>query len=464
MARPLSATRQLASYAAETKYADLPEAVIAHAKLAIRDSIGCLIGGSSLAAGKRARDLILPMAANGSAAVAGAKRRIAPALASYINAQLTNLMDYDDTLEGKALGHPGATIVPAALALAEEKKSSGKEFLTAVVVAYDVYSRIAAAGKPSFERNKQVRGLSNWQVFSAAAAAARILGLDAEATARAFGLAALHAPVPFVGKFYEERPIWALKNNFGWAAMGGVMAAIYAAQGFDANHEILEGQTGFWVMAGSDQFESSVLTQDLGHTFSIFDVSLKPYSSCRHTHSTLDALSEIIRERQVRAEDVRAVRVCGGSKIQVFADYRPRSFIDAQFSLPYTAAMLLLRAPTGYGWLDGEPWHDPNVLALADRIRVEADPSAEAELAKGYMWAKVSVELEDGRVEQAQVIHPRGDPRNPMTQQELEHKFLSLAERETGRRNALELNELCCNLDDLNDVGPITEYLCQTAR
>ena len=87
--------------------------------------------------------------------------------------------------------------------------------------------------------------MATWQVFGAVAAAANILRLDPDAAAKAFGLAALHAPVPFVGKIYEERPMWALKNNFGWATMGGVLAALFAAEGLDANHSILEGETGF---------------------------------------------------------------------------------------------------------------------------------------------------------------------------------------------------------------------------
>ncbi len=459
MANHMNATRELAQYVVETKYSDLPEAVVTRAKQAIRDSIGCLIGGSTLAAGKQARDLILRMAGDGAATVAGTKRQVAPALASYINAQLTNLMDFDDTLEGKALGHPGATTIPAALALAEEEKSSGKEFLTAVVVAYDVYSRIAVAGKPSFERNKQVRGLSPWQVFSAVAAAARILGLNAEATARAFGLAALHAPVPFVGKFYEERPIWSLKNNYGWATLGGVLGALYAAEGFDGNHEILDGQTGFWVMAGSDRCDFSALTEGLGSAYSILDFSFKPYSSCRHTHSPLDALSSILRSTDIRAENIHSIRIRGGSKIKVFEDYRPRSFIDAEFSLPFIAAMLLLREPTGYPWFDGERWRDPDVLSLADRVHLEVDPEAEVELAKGFMRAKVAIELVNGRVEKGEATYARGHPQNPMTAAELEQKFLALAERAIGRTSACDLNSLINRLDELDNLSGLTKYL-----
>ena len=455
----MSATHTLAEYAAQARFDDLPTSAVLQAKHLIRDSLGCLLGGSTLAAGKHLTTMMMAMAADGPATVAGASRRIVPSMAGYINAQVTNLLDFDDTLEGKALGHPGATVIPAALALAEQAHSSGKEFLAAVVVAYDVYTRVAAAGKPSYARNKQVRGLSTWQGFGSVAAAARILRLDAEATARAFGMAALHAPVPFVGKIYEERPMWELKNNYGWVALGSILAALYAQAGLPANHDILDGPTGFWIMAGSDQFDSSVLTQGLGSEYSILDVSIKPYSSCRHTHSALDALRSIILATDLRADDARSVRLCGDSKIKVFENYRPRSFIDAEFSLPYISAMLLLREPTGYGWFDGERWNDPDVLSLADRIHLEVDPEAEAEAAKGRPHTRVSVELVDGRVEQAETRFGRGHPQNPLSADELEAKFLGLAERAIGRTRAQELNALLGELEQLADVSKLTAYL-----
>lgn len=458
----MSATRELAAYAAEMTYEDLPDEVVRYTKDVIRDSLGCLLGGARLPAGQQLRDFILPMAADGRATVAGTHRRIDPTLASYVNAQLTNLLDFDDTLEAESVGHPGATIIPPALVLAEDMKVSGKALLTAIVVGYDVFARVSMAGRPTFDQRKRVRGLATWQVFGAVAAAAHLLFLNPEATARAFGLAALHAPVPFVGKIYEERPMWGLKNNFGWAALGGVFGALYAAEEIDANHEILEGDTGFWAMAGSDRFDPQLLTQDLGETYSILETSFKPYPCCRFTHSTLDAVNEIIQSTDIEADDVRAVHVRSSSKVRVFADYRPQTFIDAEFSLPYAIAMLLLREPPGYRWVTAERWRDPAVLSLADRVHLHVDPDAEADLAAGYMRVRVSVELENGREEKAQALYPRGHPRNPLSAGERRQKFLALAEPAIGRQRARELDALIDRLDDLPDVSELTTYLTGT--
>jgi 2-methylcitrate dehydratase PrpD len=455
----VNATRTLAEYAAQVRFEDLPANVVLRAKHVIRDSLGCLLGGTTFAPGKHLTRLLLPMAADGLATVAGTSRHVTAPLASYINAQLTNLMDYDDTLEGKALGHPGATTIPVALALAEQSRASGKDFLTAVAVAYDVYTRVAAAGKPTYGRNKQVRGLATWQGFGAVTAAARILKLDAEATTRAFGMAALHAPVPFVGKIYEERPLWELKNNYGWVALGGVLAALYASENLPANHAILDGQTGFWIMAGSDQCDFSLLTQGLGTEYSILDVSIKPYSSCRHTHSPLDALRSIIQAHDLRADDVQAVHMRGDTKIKVFENYRPSSAVDAEFSLPYITAMLLLREPTGYGWFDGEPWNRPAVQQLADRVQLEVDAEAEAQQAKGSPLNRVSVELSNGRVLQGEARFARGHPQNPLSPHELEAKFLGLAERAIGKARANELAALLDTLEQVSDISKLSAYL-----
>lgn len=462
MKAELSATRQLASYAVETRYEDLPSTVIAQAKRAIRDSWGCLLGGTTLPTGRQMRDLGLSLAAPGEATVAGVPQRVSPPLASYINAQLTNLLDYDDTMTEGDPGHPGATVIPAAMALAEAVGASGKSFLTAVVVGYDTYCRIAKAGKPTVTRSKQVRGMATWQVFGAVAAAAHILGLNPEAAARAFGLAALHAPVPFVGKIYEERPMWALKNNFGWATLGGVLGALYAAQGLDANHEILEGNTGFWAMAGSDRCDFALLTEGLGSQYAILATAFKPYPCCRFTHSALDALGQAVRTGKVRAEEVQRVSIFGASKIRGFADYRPRSYVDAEFSLPYLAALVILGVPPGYAWLEAERWRDPAVLSLADRVHLEAEPEMEGDMATGQVQARVVVEREGGRVEEAHVAHARGDPRNPLTEGELQAKFLALAEPVIGQDRARELDSQIHQLEDVTSLSKLTAFLADT--
>jgi 2-methylcitrate dehydratase PrpD len=158
---------------------------------------------------------------------------------------------------------------------------------------------------------------------------------------------------------------------------------------------------------------------------------------------------------------VRAVHLRGDTKIKVFEDYRPASFIDAQFSLPYITAMLLLREPTGYGWFDRECWNDPAVRQLADRVQLEVDAESEAQQAKGQPLTRVSVELSNGQVRQGEAGFARGHPQNPLSALELESKFLGLAERATGKARANELNALLNNLDLQPDISRLTACLAE---
>ena len=253
--------------------------------------------------------------------------------------------------------------------------------------------------------------------------------------------------------------MWGVMNNYGWVTMGGMMGCLYAASGYPANHAILDGPTGFWAMAGSDRCDFSLLTEGLGTTFGMLDTAIKPYSSCRHTQSPLDALSQIVRRARPLPEDVRSVVVRGGSKILVFGDYRPATYVAAQFSLPYLTAMVIMGVPTGYGWVTGERWKDPAVLALMDLVKLEADPEAEQVLVQGYMLARVSMELADGRVEQAEATFARGNPRNPLSELELRDKFLGLAGPAVGRVAALEFNGLLERLETLESVAEIAAML-----
>jgi 2-methylcitrate dehydratase PrpD len=149
----------------------------------------------------------------------------------------------------------------------------------------------------------------------------------------------------------------------------------------------------------------------------------------------------------------------GDTKIKVFENYRPSSAVDAEFSLPYITAMLLLREPTGYGWFDGEPWNRPAVQQLADRVQLEVDAEAEAQQAKGSPLNRVSVELSNGRVLQGEARFARGHPQNPLSPHELEAKFLGLAERAIGKARANELAALLDTLEQVSDISKLSAYL-----
>ncbi len=450
---------QLGQYGAHASFADLPGRVIDAAKRAILDSLACAVGGSQVSWGQTVLEQIRGQGGSAESTVIAAGCRRPASLAAYANAFLANLLDFDDTYGGA--GHPGCTVIPAALAIGEQQCRSGKDLITAVVLGYDVALRILEAIDPSPDRSILVRGQGTWQVFGAVAAASRLYRLDAERFADALALAVLHAPVPSMRRFgHESRPLSPLKNNAGWACMGGITAAQLAGLGLPANRTIFDGETGFWIMASSDRWRREAITNGLGSEFMIERLSYKPYPACRYIGSTLDAVSALVTAHDLRPEDVRTLTVRSTSKIRDFADYQPRGVVDAQFSIPHTVAMVLLRRPIGAAWQSDTSRADPDVRALGGRVHFETDPAADAIYRDTLrVVSTVRIECTDGRVLEETVGTARGDPSRPLSDAELAAKFTGLVEPVLGADRARRLLDRVHSLEHVESVSELGELL-----
>ena len=428
-----SVTMRLAAQLAELNPAHLPDDVVSAARACLLDSLGCMLGGTRVPEVTLAVRLVLGWGRASEAAVPGLGGRYPAPLAAYAAAQLANALDYDDTVLG--VGHPGAAVVATALAVGQARRAGGAQLLRAIVGGYEAAIRIGRAIAPRRERAREVRGHS-WAVFGATAAAAALLGLEAGETAEAFGLAAQHALVPTVGKWYE-RPISPLKNNYGWAAAGGILAATLVAEGARTHRGILDGESGFWVMASSDRWQPDVALDGLGTDFAILRVEFKPFAACRYMQTALDAVGQIIARHDPAPGAVREVVVRAAARAHVFADYAPGTLLDAQFSLPFAIAALLLGRP-----LTRFDPGDDELCELARRVRIETDPDAERQASFSGLPAAVEFRLDDDSVLTARVGVPPGDPTRPLDADGLERKFLDLAAPVLGTDAARDLHDL----------------------
>ncbi len=287
-------TRDLAAYAAKTRFEDYPKEAVEKAKTLILDSIGCMLGGCETSLGRALLTPIQSMGGSAEATIVGRRMKVPTVQAAFVNGGTANALDYDDTLQG--FGHPGATIIPAALAIGEWKGTSGKDILNAVLIGYDVADRVAKAIQPSYDRYQKVWGVGTWQTFGAVAAAGRLLGFDLNRMLNAFGIAGATAPLPNTQKWgwdIEERPIHWVKEPTGWPSWTGTMAALLASHGFVGNRYILDGDNGFWIMAGSDQCDFKAMTKGLGKEYEIANIAIKPHSSCRWQHAALDCVKQL---------------------------------------------------------------------------------------------------------------------------------------------------------------------------
>ena len=330
------ATVKLAKFAADLKYRDLPKEVVELAKVCILDALGATYLGATMPWGRIAIDYAGSSGGRAESVVLGGRRKADAKNAALANGTMAHAFETDDVLIC-ALHHPGVVVVPAALAVAERERASGKALLKAVVAGYEVMNR---AGKAIGTESHIMRGFfptSTNGTFGAAAAAGVLLGLTAEQHVDALGIAGSQSGGLFEG---IKEGVMTKRFGAGKAAENGVMAAELAQRGFTGSRTVFEGTWGY-LKAFSDRPFPGELTANLGKTFNILETTFKPYPCCKALHSAIDATLELKREHRIKAADVAAVVVGGYEKLVKMHDiYAPATAMSAQFSIPYVVASI----------------------------------------------------------------------------------------------------------------------------
>jgi 2-methylcitrate dehydratase PrpD len=426
------AAERLADYIGSERLASLPADVIAKAGLCIQDSIGCLLGAYDTPAAQIMAGFLADV--SGAAHQVAGRPKSDCGTAALIYATLINALDYDDIYKK---GHPGATVISTALALADRIDCSGSDLIEAVVVGYEVSGRVGMSLMQSAPR-KSLHGHGTWQTMGAVATAAKLLRLDVRQTAHAIAIAAANAPVASVMKtVYGATPSMA-KNNFGAAAQAGVNAACLARRGFEGPLDIFEGETGFWRMFGADDCDLDRLTEELGALYEIREVGFKPYSCCRILQSSIEAAVELVRQVPVdpRKPGRQTILVSTPAIIceAPFNNPRPRDMWAAQFSAPYTIAAAVLGVEPGPGWFTQQRLTDPELIALAGEIELKPYECAKDHVngKPAHHAASAEITLDDGRLLKTEIKVAKGEAANPLSEGKLDRKFLHLANGPVG--------------------------------
>ncbi len=453
-----SSTATLSAFVADTRYERLPLETIVAAQRCLRDSLSCAIGGAMLEPGALVRGLFDELGGRPEAVLLPNGPRAPLLHAVCTNAYLANVLDFDDTLNG----HPGAPIVQTALAMADWLRVDGRSLLEAIVVGYEVGTRVGDAIMPTRERWDQVYSNATFLALGAAAAAAKLLRLDAERVAVTLGLAGMNAVVPAIRKLgtREDHQIGWAKNNYGWAAAGAVYAALLAQRGFVGTRTILDGPRGFWIMAGSDRFAADQAVAGLGERYRIDKTAFKPYPCCRFLHSSIDGLLKLQRAEGFGIDEIESIDVEAYDHVQVYMQEEPGSGIDAQFSLPHALVVAALGVPPGFGWSAPGLLDDPRVQRLRKCVTFRPSDDFRGETRYG---ARLTVRAK-GQTSTTVVPYPGGHPRNPLADADLADKNRSLVNPVLGEERGASITDALESIATLGDVRELTDILVTAER
>lgn len=375
----MSVTTPLAGFASGLGTNEIPAEVMARALALATDLTGSILRAAHEADSTQAVLAMLGrmgMDGDGPCTVFGLNRRYGAAAAALLNGTFGHSLDFDDTHADSSL-HPSAPVVPAALAAAELTGASGADFLAAVVVGFEVCCRIGMALDPTAHYARGFHPTATAGTFGAAAAAGRLLGLDAAAMASAFGIAASQASGSLQ---FLVNGAWNKRYQVGEAAMKGLMAATLAASGFVGAADAIDGKHGF--LGGySDGADPSRAIAGLGSIWETLRIGVKPYPACRYTHAAVDGLLALRQHLALAPEEVQAITVglhrngitLVGAPLE--EKRRARSVVEGQFSMPFAAAVALRRGR--FGWDDYDLLGNAETEALAARVNVVHDESLE---------------------------------------------------------------------------------------
>jgi 2-methylcitrate dehydratase PrpD len=443
----------LAGFARGLTPGRIPSGVRDSVALRVLDTLGCALAGADADWADALRAPARDWGGQGRCSVVAAAQRTSAPMAALVNGSLAHGLDFDDT-HAPSITHASAVVLPAVLAVAEERGLDGGEALVAAVVGYETITRLGMAAPGGFH----ARGWHATAVcgpFAAALAAGRCLGLGEEPLAHAVGVAASCASglMEFLADGSAVKRL-----HPGWAAHSGVLAAGLAGAGLTGPGTGLEGRFGFYQATLGERPDLRPLLDTLGARWETLEISFKPYPCCHLSHAFVDAARRL---RDAHAFDAAAIenvecRVPAGEVPIICepaeAKRAPRSDYDAKFSLPFTVAAALIDGRVGVETFGRARLDDPRVRALAARVRYVVD--ADAPFPRTFP-GHVAVCLADGRRLEARVPSNRGGPDAPLAAGDIVDKFRDNAARALPEAQARALEKAALGFEALDDVGAL---------
>jgi 2-methylcitrate dehydratase PrpD len=448
-------TETIAHFVVESTLDQMPAHGIAIAKEAIIDCLGVALAGSQTETGMIITRVVREFGGTPDAGVFAGGFRTAAPFAALANGTMAHALDYDDVT--KNMGHPSPPLLPVIMALGEAYGASGQEILEAYIVGFEVQSKLGNG----MSRQYYARGwhsTATLGTIGAAAAAAKLLRLDPVQVRMALGIAASEAAGIRQNFGSMTKPFHA-----GNAAKSGVLAAVLAQEGFTADPNILEAELGYLhVFAGPGEYNLEKIVADLGTEYNIvtYGVGLKPYPCCRGAHTALDALLHLVYTHQIVPEGVASIEAEVSARVpQMMIHARPKTALEGKFSLQYCLARAVLDKKLGVHQFTEEKVLASDAHSLMERIHIVHPAEEDPWSTTGSQAARVTVTLEQGEQYTHQVEVPKGDPTNPMTQEEIVAKYRDCTQLVFGEAEIERSLHLLTTLETIESVVELAEIV-----
>ncbi|MBS0642796.1 MAG: MmgE/PrpD family protein [Acetobacteraceae bacterium] len=443
---------RLAAFVAETRWADIPPDVQAHARLVLLDTIGVILAGSQRPEVVALRAAMAPGAGRGATLYARGGPQTDPRNAALLNGIAGRAIELCEGLR-LVSGQAAAQVLPAALAMAEACDRSGEDLITAFVLGYDAAARLCHAFTPHPLAHQNGQAC----LIAAAAAGARLRGLDAAGVSLAMRIAASLVLTPSYTNVVAGAT--ALNVPGGMSGFAGALAPELAASGFVAQDNAIEEALSQLVGTG---FRPEGVDADLGGMWHITRNYFRLYACCNPIHPALDALSDVLRQLQPQPEQIDRIEFATYRFAAVMRNPAPPNFFASKYSLPHAAAVMAVRGGAGHAELDDTALTDPRVVALRPRVHVTEDV-AMTELVPALRPARATVWLTDGRHATHIVQSHRGDFHHPFAESELRHKFRALAGEVLSAEDVAAVEQTVGKCQDLDRARLLADIVSRGA-
>lgn len=443
--------------ARHVRSAEVTNDVRAVTRRALIDAVGVMAAASGLGEGCEAfAALAKESGEGGPCTVLGFGFRTSPVMAAFANGAMAHALDFEDTHDA-TLVHPHAAVVPAALAVAEFAGGvSGRDFLDAIAIGADISCRLALGLTESVEK----RGfyfIPMLSAYGAAAAAARLSRLSEPEIVQSFALASCQAVFSDALVAYPPSHLRAVRDGF--SARAGVTAALLARRGVEAFDRPIEGPGGLYANYARGKYDTGRILHALGQDYEGAKVSFKPWPSCRGTHAFVEAALSLKRENAVDPARIARIDVTVSPFFAVLCEppeqkRRPKTAIDAKFSIPFTVAVALSQGDVSLTDFSHERLSDPKLHAFADKVHHAVEASWPfAQSTRGAL----TLSLADGRKLSREVAAPLGHPRNPMDESAMMRKFVDCFASARHPMDAAAMRRLVERLEGIEQIAEMRE-------